>query len=367
MDKQLMSIAILGTRGIPNRYGGFEACAEELALRLVKRGHQLSVYCVDNHTVQDKDWKGISRVMIKDPEKSLGTAGQFIYDLNCNRHSRKHHFDIVLHLGYTSDSVWRRFWDPKSIHITNMDGQEWKRQKFSRHTRRFLKYAEKLAVKGSKMLVADSPVIREYLEEKYSKPVKEIAYGAHIPKTYDEEILKQYDVSAGKYDMILARMEPENNIEMIINAKVSSKSEHPLLIIGNENKFSEYLKSKYGNESLIRFQGPVYDTYHINNLRHYSRYYIHGHSVGGTNPSLLEAMACSCSIIAHNNPFNAAVLNNDALYFSTEEELSAVFFEHPAPEFVIWQKENINKIRNKYNWDLIADAYEQLFRDALST
>jgi glycosyltransferase involved in cell wall biosynthesis len=248
-----------------------------------------------------------------------------------------------------------------------MDGQEWKRQKYNRLTRRFLKYAEKLAVKGSKMLVADSPVIKKYLHDKYNKRIAEIAYGAHIPESYDKEMLKEYHVTAGNYDLVLARMEPENNIEMIIRAKIKSKGEQPLLIIGNKNKYSIQLEHAFASHKVVRFLGPVYNSLHINNLRYFSRYYLHGHSVGGTNPSLLEAMACSCNIVAHNNPFNGAVLNREALYFSNEDELSGIFSEHPAPEFVIWKEENKFKIRNKYNWDLITDAYEQLFRDAINT
>lgn len=367
MDKQKMSIAILGTRGIPNRYGGFEACAEELGLRLAERGHQVSVYCVHDHPVQDTDWNGISRVLIHNPENKFGTAGQFVYDLNCNKHTIKENFDIVLHLGYTSDSIWQKRWAQNSIHIVNMDGQEWQRQKYNKITRRFLKYAEKLATRRAKALVADSPVIKEYLQQQYENPVYEIAYGAEIPADFSPKMLEQYHVKENKYDMILARMEPENNIGPAIKAKINCGDDIPLLIVGNNNKYSEHLQQKYGSNKMIRFCGPIYDKEHINSLRHYSRYYIHGHSVGGTNPSLLEAMACSATIVAHGNPFNKAVLNENGYYFQDEFELADILSEHMVPEIVKWKEENLKKIRNIYNWDLIADAYENLFKDAINT
>ena len=145
MEKDKLSIAILGTRGIPNRYGGFEACAEQLALGLTRLGHQVVVYCVHDHPVKDESWNDVHRILKHNPEKMLGSFGQFIYDLRCNLDSRKRDFDLILHLGYTSDSIWNKFWPGKSIHLVNMDGMEWQREKYGNLTKRFLKWAERLA------------------------------------------------------------------------------------------------------------------------------------------------------------------------------------------------------------------------------
>lgn len=366
MKKDKLSIAILGSRGIPNRYGGYEICAQELGIRLVEKGHEVTVYCGSDHPVKDKIWHGIRRKMISNPEKSLGTAGQFIYDLNCNLHSRRKNFDIVLHLGYTSDSIWYWLWPKKSIHLVNMDGQEWKRLKYSPGVRRFLMYAEQLAVKRAKYLIADSHPIEDYLAEKYENPIRYIAYGANIPHSVSESIPESFGLKSKAYDLMIARMEPENNIEMTIEAKLLSNDEIPLVIVGNSNEYKKQLLKKYGEKNQIKFMDAVYDPEKVKNLRYHSRYYIHGHSVGGTNPSLLEAMACSCVIFAHQNPFNKAVLGNDALFFNTKKSLTDAFQSPFSDVYPVWVSNNLEKIKHDYNWNIITEHYEKLFLDAIN-
>jgi glycosyltransferase involved in cell wall biosynthesis len=362
-----MNIAILGSRGIPNQYGGFEECAEKLSLRLVQKGHAVTVYTVDHHQMKDKNWNGVRRVLIKDYEKSIGTAGHFLYDLNCNLHSRKQDFDIILHLGYTSDSVWQWLWSGKAIHIVNMDGLEWQRSKYSASVRSFLKFGEKLATRNSSFLIADSPVIQEYLEKHYDRPVVQIAYGADLLKKPDQKIIQEMGLAPWKYDILIARFIHDNNIEMVIRAKLAAKDDVPLVLVGNMNNYRRELETKYRNEVLLKFWKPVYQKDILGNMRHFSRLHIHGHSAGGTNPSLLEAMACGSSIAAHDNPFNRAVCGEDAYYFSTTEELSDVFFTHQVGSCDEWIKNNRQKITHQYNWNLITDAYEQLFYEAINS
>ena len=300
-----------------------------------------------------------------DPGRLLGTFSQFIYDFHCNRHSRKNNFDIILHLGYTSDSVWYRFWDKDSIHIVNMDGQEWKRAKYNRAVRAFLKYAEKLATRRADWLVADSEHIRLDLVNKYKVPVRYIAYGAKIPGRYLPGEISRMGLEPFKYDLIIARMEPENNIEMAIRAKIDSGSTVPLVIVGNENKYRQHLVGKYFGVEAIRFVEAVYDEQKINSLRHFSRIYVHGHSAGGTNPSLLEAMACSCRIVAHKNPFNQFVLGDDAFYYKDSAELASLINNFNAGDYERFIARNLEKIRQEYNWESVTDAYEKLFLDAI--
>jgi hypothetical protein len=185
-----MHIAILGTRGIPNNYGGFEQCAEYLAVGLVKRGFDVSVYNSHNHPCQNKEWNGVNLIHCFNPENKIGTAGQFIYDLNCILDARKRNFDIILQLGYTSSSVWGPLL-PKTIVTTNMDGFEWKRSKYSILVKVFLKYAEKLAIKYSKYWIADSLKMQDYLRQKYKISPVYIPYGADIFDTQDTAYLEQ--------------------------------------------------------------------------------------------------------------------------------------------------------------------------------
>jgi glycosyltransferase involved in cell wall biosynthesis len=365
MDELKLNIAILGTRGIPNRYGGFEACAEQLATRLTKMGHGVAVYCGHDHEVQASTWKGVKRILKKNPEKLLGSFGQFIYDLYCNLDARKRDFDVILHLGYTSDSIWYRFWTGKSIHLVNMDGMEWKREKYGSLTKRFLRWAESLATLRADALVADNPAIEAYLAEKYTRPVHMIPYGAIIPGSFSQDILREKNLRPHEYDLMVARMEPENNIREAIEAKLISGDDNPLVITANRNKYASSLQKIYGAKEDIIFTGPVYEAKDIQSLRHYSRYYIHGHSAGGTNPSLLEAMACGCNIIAHHNVYNEAVLGNNATYFYSKEELARQLSYGPAEEEQSRIQLNINKIRDVYSWERVTRDYEKLMQHAI--
>ena len=363
MRKAGMRIGILGTRGIPNRYGGFEQCAEFLALGLAARGHEVWVYNAHNHEWQENKWNGINIIHCNDPEARMGTAGQFIYDLNCILDSRKRRFDILLQLGYTSNSIWFALWPKNSRNIVNMDGLEWKRSKYNRYVQQFLKVAEKWAATHADHLIADSIGIQNYLKNTYGKSSTFIPYGAEIFSTPDSKILEKYQLIAYNYHLLIARMEPENNIEMIIKGVIASKSNVPLIVVGKtDNGFGTYLKDAYEKFSNIIFLGGIYDTEIINNLRYYSLIYFHGHSVGGTNPSLLEAMGCSALIAAHDNVFNQTVLGNDAFYFSNAEAVSTLITDiSDKTNFTEKLSNNLEKIDTKYNWESIVTAYELVF------
>ncbi|HEY2720476.1 MAG TPA: DUF1972 domain-containing protein, partial [Chitinophagaceae bacterium] len=189
-----MKIGILGTRGIPNAYGGFEQFAEHLSTGLVQKGHEVFVYNSSLHPYKQKNWQGVHIVHCKDREDQLGTAGQFVYDWNCINDARKRDFDILLHLGYTSDSVWHWRWPKKAINVVNMDGMEWKRSKYSKLIRRFLRWAESLAAKNANIMIADSPCIQKYILKTYKKNPVHIPYGAEIFSRPNPSILRKYSL-----------------------------------------------------------------------------------------------------------------------------------------------------------------------------
>lgn len=354
-----MRIAILGTRGIPNNHGGFEQFAEYLSQYLVQNNHEVYVYSSHSHPFQQDSWNGVKIIHKWDPENKIGTAGQFIYDLNCIRDSRKRKFDVILQLGYTSSSIWGWYLPKRqSVIVTNMDGLEWRRTKYGKTTKRFLKYAEKLAVKTSDYFVADSLGIQNYLSEQYGLKSTYIPYGAEIFENPDARVINGYGVETGGYNMLIARLEPENNIETILDGHVKSESDIPFLVIGkHETKYGDYLKKKYILHSSIRFLGGIYNTLHLNNLRFFSNLYFHGHSVGGTNPSLLEAMASGALVVAHDNIFNRSILGNDAFYFSGQVEVAeALKFEKK--NFKLFVDNNMNKVDSQYSWLKINEDYE---------
>jgi len=356
-----MRIGILGTRGIPNAYGGFEQFAERLSSSLAQKGHDVFVYSSHLHSYQATTWHGVNVIHCTDWENILGTAGQFIYDWNCITDARERQFDILLHLGYTSDSIWHQRWPRSAINIVNMDGLEWKRSKYSRPTQWFLKKAEGLAARYAGHLISDSIEIRKYLLRKYNRESTYIPYGADIFKNADESYLNPFHLQAGQYSLTIARLERENNIEMIIRGYLLSQNADPLVIVGSAiTSFAKKMKKKYASGK-IKFIGALFDKVVLNNLRYFSKIYVHGHSAGGTNPSLLEAMSCGCRIASHDNVFTRAVLENQAEYFSNARELSALIND-PIDKNTLDQRKEINleKIRSIYNWDKVVDDYEDL-------
>jgi glycosyltransferase involved in cell wall biosynthesis len=357
-----MKIGILGSRGIPNHYGGFEEFAAHLAPGLAAAGMEVCVYCSSSHPYKNKIWNGVHLIHCYDPEEKIGTPGQFIYDLNCIIDSRRRNFDVIYQLGYTSNSLWHLLLPKKSIIVTNMDGLEWQRSKYNRFVQRFLKYAERLAVESSGFLIADARAIAGYLKNAYNREAKFIPYGASIADQLDAALLEKFGFTPFEYHLVIARLQPDNHVEEIIKGVLKANDSRPLVVVGSfDNKFGRYLKTKYAGEKIL-FAGSLFDKSLLQSLVYYSRIYFHGHSAGGTNPSLLEAMAASAFIVAHNNPFNREVLGGNAFYFSTPEDIAAHLnafqvkdFKHP---FII---NNLASISNRYNWPQIIKEYVEFF------
>lgn len=361
-----MRIGVLGCRGVPNFYGGFEQFAARITPELAERGYEVWVYNPHNHTYKSQQWQGVNIIRCHDPEKSIGAAGQFIYDLNCILDSRKRNFDILLQLGYTSSSVWHRLLPKNTIIVTNMDGMEWQRNKYSRMVRRFLKHAERWAVKSSDVLVADAVPIRDYLMTSYNSSATFIPYGAEIFDNPDPAILDRFNLKPDNYCLVVARLQSDNHIEEIINGVLNSKTTSPLVIVGNyQSQFGKQLRKRFKNNQII-FTGGIFDNDILNNLRHHCKLYFHGHSAGGTNPSLLEAMAANALICAHNNVFNRSVLGKNAYYFDTSDDISNLLNDRTKTlQNIALKKGNLLTIKQKYNWKSIIDAYVALFEKSL--
>jgi glycosyltransferase involved in cell wall biosynthesis len=362
-----MKIGILGTRGIPNSYGGFEQFAEHVALGLAQRGHQVFVYTSNLNPYKDNEWRGVNLIHCRNWEDKLGSTGQFIYDLNCINDARKQNFDLLLHLGYTSDSIWHSRWPRDTVNVVNMDGLEWQRAKYSKPSQLFLKKAERWAALYADHLISDSIEIKKYLLTTYSKDSTYIPYGAEVFTQANASLLEPLHLKPSRYFLMIARLEPENNIEMAIKGVLRSSATEPLVIIGNSTTvLGKKLQRKYLNKQ-IQFAGPIYDQVLLGNLRFFSSLYFHGHSVGGTNPSLLEAMACGCRIAAHENVFNRAVLENGADYFSTVEQVAQIVNRSLDNSTDDKRREtNIRRIQSVYSWTRVIDQYEKLILGLVS-
>jgi len=359
-----MKIAILGTRGIPNQYGGFEQCAQELSHRMVAKGYDVTIFNPSDHSYKLKEWRGVKIENIYAQEKKFGIFGTFIFDYLSIKKAVKDKYDIVIELGYVPSAIFfKTLKKSRSKLITNMDGLEWKRTKWNWILKKFVKYCEKKAVFNSDLLISDNIGIQTYLKNEYNKESNFIPYGAELFNDPDISILDNYNLEKKRYSMLIARLEPENNIEMIIDGYNLIDTNEPLLVVGNQKtKYGQKLVNKYKLFSNIKFIGGIYDYNVLSTLRWYSKYYYHGHTVGGTNPSLLEAMASNAYIVAHDNPFNKNVIGNDAKYFKNINDIKKIFSNGLDSEndFI---NNNRQKIKDLYSWDLISDMYINVIKE----
>ena len=368
-----MKIAIISTRGIPNNYGGFEQFAEYISVGLVNLGHEVTVYSPHFHSYKEKSFKGVNIKHIYSPEEWMGSSiGSFFYDFFSFKDAlKKQQFDIIYEAGYTSIIPAYLFFNIKKrkspIIVTNMDGLEHQRSKFNKWAQKFILWEEKTTTKYSHYLIADNKGIQEYYKKRYRKESELLFYGANIYDDYCENYLEEFKLQSNNYYLVIARLEPENNIETIIQGFLHSnkKDEKPLIILGKtDTPFGKYLVEKYKEINSIRFLGGIYDFNKINSIRYFSSVYFHGHSVGGTNPSLLEAMASSCFIVAHDNIFNKSVLEEDALFFSSSSDVSTILsniddvIKENETSFI---EKNLTKIKAIYSWDKIIKAHEKYF------
>lgn len=364
----MKKIAILGTRGIPAHYGGFETFAERLATRLAARGVDVTVFCPTPSPKDNERFHGVTLKFVRFPE--LGKYSEMVWDGRCFCEARRG-YDVVYMLGLGGAYA---AWVPRFFGAevwVNTDGVEWKRTKFNWPQRAYLAIAEALSVLFATRVIADSGAIAAYLRRRYPglKRVSTIAYGADIPSERPHEtLIEEWGLEPDGYYIIVCRLEPENHVAEAIEGFLQSASPLPLIILGNidnPNPYVQTLLARRGDR--IRFLGTVYNREKLTALRFYSRAYVHGHSVGGTNPSLLEAMACSNMVIAHDNPFNREVIGECGVFFSTREDVAAAVnaIDKGQIDGTTIKRKARDRIRDRYGWDEVADSYFTLLQEPL--
>lgn len=363
-----MNIAILGTRGIPNNYGGFEQCAESLSVGLVKKGHSVTVYNPDFHPFKKDNYLGVNIKHIYSPQSYLGTAASnFVFDFLCLKDAVKNNYDIILELGLITAAPAIILCRKKNcIIVTNLDGLEWKRAKWSPIVRKITKGLEKFGVSKSNFLVADNIAIKDYIKKEYGRDSKFISYGAEKVSELKKSIIEKYLIKKGDYILTIARLEPENNLELMCDAYIESNNSLPYYIIGNVNtSYGSFLKEKYSNSN-IYFLGAIFNKEELDAFRFFSSYYLHGHSVGGTNPALIEAMAAKAFVIIHDNPFNKSVINEKNYSFKSIKDLAQLLDDSSVLDSKgLLVNANLKIINEHYRWDLIIDKYEKYFLEIL--
>lgn len=353
-----MRLAILGARGIPARYGGFETFAEQLAVRLVERGHEVTVFCEATGDATE-EYKGVKLRHVS--ARDFGPLSTVVYDAACLWQARSS-FDVIYMLGYGSSALcWLpRTWG-RQVWI-NMDGLEWARGKWGPIARWYLRLAEGIAMRMPDRIIADAAAIKANLQSRYRKlpPCDVIPYGCEIVSSARAEELKGFGLEPGSYYLVVCRFEPENHIQEIIEGFFESHTQTRLVLVGDHTRKSEYVQSlvRHKSERLL-FTGPVYEASRIQALRYFCRAYLHGHGVGGTNPSLLEAMGSGNVVIANDNPFNREVLGCSGFFFSTPKEVSACIdsVESGKADIAGMKVNVVERVKEFYTWDRITDYY----------
>lgn len=319
-DVGFRHLIILGIRGVPAAHGGFETFAERLALYLRDHGWRVTVYCQGSASGRRETdtWEGIRRVHI--PVKQNGSVGTIEFDVKCVADVERLP-GTILTLGYNTGflSMWLRM--RGRVNFINMDGLEWKRAKYSFTQRSYLWINERLAAWSGTKLIADHPTIAGHLATRTScKRICTIPYGGDPVTEADPALLAPLRLQPDEFLTLIARPEPENSVLEIVRAFSRQRRGIKLALLGNYESANPYhaavLKAAGPD---VRFTGAIYDKAILRSLRFHSLGYLHGHRVGGTNPSLVEALGAGNAVIAHDNPFNRWVAGNAGLYFSDEQ------------------------------------------------
>lgn len=357
------SIRILGTRGVPAAHGGFETFAEYLALYLVQLGWRVTVYCQQDKAgpVYEDDWEGVHRVHI--PVTQQGPLGTIIFDWKSTVHASGKK-DLILTLGYNT-ALFSVLYRVKGLtNLINMDGIEWKRAKWSRPIKAWFWLNERLGCWLGNHLVADNPAIKAHLATRVpADKITMIPYGAKKVDGANDVALDGFGLEASKFITIVARPEPENSILEMVKAFSRKKRDVKLVVLGKYDSAHAYQKQVMdAASSEVIFPGAVYDKAILESLRFYSLLYLHGHQVGGTNPSLLEALGAGNPVLAHDNQFNRWVAGEGARYFNDEEscakELEIILGDSEIRSEMAASSKN--RYEATFTWEKVLGEYEVL-------
>ncbi|MDQ6869645.1 MAG: DUF1972 domain-containing protein [Pseudomonadota bacterium] len=353
-------LSILGTRGIPARYGGFETFAERLAIYLVGRGWDVDVYCQTEGKEEPSLWNGIRLVPIRVPGD--GPLSATVFDLLATLRSLSTG-RLPLVLGYNTAlfSIFYRLTGRRSV--MNMDGIEWRRDRWPRHVKAWFWLNERLGCYLSNHLIADHPEILRHLATRVrASKISLIPYGADPIVDADPMLIKPH--LPGEYALVVGRIVPENSILEIVRSWTRAGFSHRLVVVGTlDPKFNSYHRAvKEAAGEFVHFHGPVYDKAALDSLRLHARFHVHGHRVGGTNPSLVEALGAGSPVVAHDNPFNRWVAGAHSAYFGDDSELILACAELClAPPERLAKLSAASRARHKeaFGWDAILARYER--------
>lgn len=369
-----MRIVMIGTRGVPARYGGFETAVEEIGSRLAAAGHDVTVYCRRGNSGSCEDpatYSGIRLVHLPGVHKqALETLSHTALSTLHLALSRRRH-DVAL--VFNSANVFalpalHLLGLPVAVHV---DGLEWRRAKWGPTGQRFYRWSEARAVRDADALIADASGIQQYYLEEFGASARLLEYGTRITADGPHERLGELGLEPLGYHLLVARVEPENHVLEMIRAYAASGARLPLLVVGDSPYRTDYRDAVHraaSSSAGVRMVGGVWDQKLLDQLYVGAASYLHGHSVGGTNPSLLRAMGAGATTIAHDNVFNRGVLGEEGIFGASTDELAGAIADVDADPsaFAARRRRLVQRCRERYVWDAVAWDYAQLCADLVA-
>ena len=359
---------MVGTRGVPAAYGGFETAVEEIGRRLVARGHQVVVYCRGAEDPTTTEYLGMQLVHLPAVKrKSLETLSHTAVSARHLRRSREGADVAVVFNAANAPFVpaLRRAGIPVAVHV---DGLESRRAKWGTVGRRYYRLAESLSVRWADALIADAQGIADYYREEFGVDTDLLTYGAPIQDEPRSTRIGELDLAPGGYHLVVARFEPENHVLEIVRGHTLSTARRPLVVVGSApyaDGYTAEVESVARDDDRIRLLGGVWDQELLDQLYANALVYLHGHSVGGTNPSLLRAMGAGTAVAAYDVGFNREVLGDEGVYFDSPSEVARRIEELEAS--VDRTHERGRRLRQRaaadYRWDDVALGYEQMLEE----
>jgi glycosyltransferase involved in cell wall biosynthesis len=360
-----LRIAMLGTRGVPAAYGGFETAVEEIGQRLASRGHEVTVYCRPSAGDEPRNsYLGMDLVHLPSVRsKAIETLSHTALSVGHLATVEKQDVAFLFNAANAPFLPALRMQRiPTAVHV---DGLEWKRGKWGKNGRRYYRWAEQFSVRHADALISDAQGIADYYTHEFNIPTELITYGAPILNDAPTNRLHDLGLAAGKFHLVVARFEPENHVDVIVDGYRRSNADLPLVVVGSAPYAAAHtteIERLAAGDPRIHLVGGIFDQELLDQLYAHAYTYIHGHSVGGTNPSLLRAMGAGTAVIAYDVVFNRDVLGTDGLFFGDAEALAQRIDKSEAEPRATAKAAALLQARadERYNWDAVTDGYEEL-------
>ena len=368
-----MKIALLGTRGVPASYSGFETCVEQLGQRLVQRGHEVTVYCRSHHiTYEGTEYKGMRLIML--PTIANKYLDTIIHSFISSIHALPERYDIALYFIAGNSPVT---WIPRLVgtkSILNVDGLDWKREKWPTFAKKYIQFAEYLATRLPTAYVTDSQVVQDYYLDRFNSMSSCIPYGSEVEILPAGETLQQYGLQPGKYILFVGRLVPENCVDHLVDAYRELDTDFKCVIVGDAAYSQEYiskLKKQASGDPRIIFTGYIFGKgYH--ELGSNASVFVESSGVGGTHPALIEAMAFGNCVVVNNTPENMETIGDAGFTYDGKKgaaDLKGVLqslFNDPGlvDRYSLLAQQ---RAKTHYDWDAVTEEYEQLFHKTLNS